>query len=266
MRELVTKYTRKLVKSPIKAYLQRHSFQVSQAGQDLWVFGEVFNEKRGGYFLDVGAYDGIFISNTYLLERKYHWTGICVEANPDSFELLRKNRRAICVHACLDSTGGFANFAKRGVLGGIVSSETDNDNKDTENNADEIIQIETKTLERVLIENQAPSEIDYLSVDIEGAEQRVFGNFNFKKYRFKCMTIERPTEMLRKIFKENGYILIKEIPNLDCFYLHESISKQYLATLIAFYDKQRWRVLRCGRHPGRLPAPPDAQPTLHFGS
>jgi len=207
------------------------------------VFGEVFNEKRGGYFLDLGAHDGISISNTYLLERKYHWTGICVEANPDSFLQLRKNRRAICVHACLDSTEGFVNFAKRDVMGGIVSGDTDN--KDVTNKTEEVIRIETKTLERVLIENQAPSEIDYLSIDVEGAEHRVLGNFNFKKYRFKCITIERPPEPLQAIFKENGYLLIKNIPGLDCFYLHESFADQYRTNLFAFYLKKRltlrWR-------------------------
>ena len=234
---MITKYTPKFLKSAIKHCLQPHSYQLSQAGQDLWVFGEVFNEKRGGYFLDLGAHDGISISNTYLLERKYHWTGICVEANPDSFQQLIKNRRVICVHACLDSTEGFVNFAKRDVMGGIVSADTDN--KSIESKAHEIIQIKTKTLESVLIENNAPREIDYLSIDIEGAEQRVLGGFNFKKYQFKCITIERPAEMLKTLFKENGYILVKEIPGLDCFYLHESISEQYLANLFAFYHKQR---------------------------
>ena len=207
------------------------------------MFGEVFNEKKNGYFLDLGAHDGISISNTYLLERKYRWTGICVEANPDSFQQLKNNRRAICVHACLDATEGFVNFAKRDVMGGIVSADTDN--KGVETKTDEVLRIKTRTLEDVLTENKAPSEIDYLSIDIEGAEQRVLGGFNFKKYRFKCITIERPAEMLKAILKENGYILIKEIPGLDCFYLHESISEQYLANLFLFYYKQRltlrWR-------------------------
>ena len=89
-----------------------------------------------------GAHDGISISNTYLLERKYGWTGICVEANPDSFEQLKRNRRAVCVHACLDSTEGFVNFAKRDVMGGIVSADTDN--KGIENEADPVIRIENQ--------------------------------------------------------------------------------------------------------------------------
>ncbi len=232
-----------LIKSAIKRCFQPYSFQISQAGQDLWVFGEVFNEKRGGYFLDLGAHDGIFISNTYLLERRYRWTGICVEANPDSFRRLKQNRRAIRVHACLDSAQGFVNFAKRDVMGGIIAADTDN--KGLDEKEGEVIQIPTRTLENVLIENNAPTEIDYLSIDVEGAEERVLGNFNFKKYRFKCITIERPTELLRRTIKENGFILVKEIPGLDCFYLHESLSGQYLTNLFGFYLKKRltlrWR-------------------------
>ena len=70
---------------------------LSQVGQDVWVFGEVFNEKRGGYFLDIDAHDGVTNSNTLLLETRYHWNGLCVEANPIMFERLRGSRRVHCI-------------------------------------------------------------------------------------------------------------------------------------------------------------------------
>jgi FkbM family methyltransferase len=225
-----------VLRSALKRVLQPHFFHVAQAGQDLWVFGEVFNEKRGGDFLDLGAHDGILFSNSYLLEKKYGWTGICVEANSASFAKLKKNRRAICVHTCLDSTPGFVNFAERDVMGGIVSGDTDNTDAAA---AAAVVRVETRTLESVLVENHAPTEIDYLSIDVEGAEQRVLGNFDFKKYRFKCITIERPSDLLRQVFQENGYLLIKEIPGLDCFYLHESMAEEYVNNLYAFYWKKR---------------------------
>lgn len=64
----------------------------AQAGQDYWVYGETFNEKTNGYFVDLGAHNGCHLSNTYLLEGRYNWNGICIEANPKTFEQLRKNR------------------------------------------------------------------------------------------------------------------------------------------------------------------------------
>jgi FkbM family methyltransferase len=241
MNMMITKIIPKPIKLAIRRFLEQKSLHMSQAGQDLWVFGEAFNEGRKGYFLDIGAHDGIYLSNTYILERRYDWNGICVEANPDSFAQLRKNRRAICVNACLDSAEDFVDFAKRGVMGGIISPNMDN----KEPNRYEIIQIKTQTLDSLLREQTAPHEIDYLSIDIEGAEERVLGNFNFKEYRFNCITIERPTDSIRNTFEDNAYILIKEIPGLDCFYVHQSFLHRYQANLFKFYEKKyltiRWR-------------------------
>jgi len=228
----------KLVKAALKPFLYRHFSWVSEAGQDLWVFGEVFNEKRNGYFLDVGAADGVGLSNTYLLERRYGWKGICIEANPDIFQQLRRNRRVVCVNACLDSTEDFVNFAKRPFLGGIVA--TDTLNKGSEG---EVITLKTKTLNSVLDENNAPNEIDYLSIDVEGAEQRILGGFNFKRYRFNCITIENPNDLLRTLLEKNEYILIKEIRGMDCFYIHQNFLNQHLSNLRAFYNKKH--ISRC---------------------
>ena len=50
----------------------------SQFKQDLHVL-ESYNYKKNGYFIEIGASDGIRLSNTYLLETKYNWKGICVE-------------------------------------------------------------------------------------------------------------------------------------------------------------------------------------------
>jgi hypothetical protein len=78
------------IKAPLRSRLHKKRLFRSQAGQDLWVFGEVFNEQRSGFFLDIGAHDGVVLSNTYVLENRYDWRGICIEANPDTFEELKK--------------------------------------------------------------------------------------------------------------------------------------------------------------------------------
>ena len=50
----------------------------SQLGQDLWVI-DTMKYKKNGYFVDLGALDGLTHSNTLMLENKYSWSGICVE-------------------------------------------------------------------------------------------------------------------------------------------------------------------------------------------
>ena len=63
----------------------------SQLGQDLTVL-KFYNDKRDGYFIELGASDGITLSNTYLLEKEFGWKGICAEPVPVKYEALCKNR------------------------------------------------------------------------------------------------------------------------------------------------------------------------------
>ena len=240
------KFTPQFLKSALRSPFIRRSSWVSQAGQDFWVSHEVFNEMSGGYFVDIGANDGIHISNTFLLEQQYNWSGICIEANPIAYERLKHNRRAECVGACLDASEGVVNFASQKIdcgFSGIISMDTDRHINNI--NTCEVIRLKTTTLVRVLKQHQAPHNIDYLSIDVEGAEERVLGGFDFNEYQFKCMTIERPSQLLRMVLNDNEYILIKEIPNLDCFYVNKSFLQVYLANCRAFYNKRfitfRWR-------------------------
>ena len=91
--------------------------------------------------------------------------------------------------------------------------------------------LKTKTLEYVLDKYDAPSTIDYLNLDIEGAETRVLRNFPFDKYKFLAITIERPTAELEENLKRNGYVFVKKsrvkmwegLLDFDSFYVHESI-------------------------------------------
>ena len=59
-------------------------------GQDKWVINEIFKHKKGGFFVDLAAADGVFQSNTYLLEKELNWKGICIEANPHLFKKLKQ--------------------------------------------------------------------------------------------------------------------------------------------------------------------------------
>lgn len=137
--------------------LTPHSWSLSQAGQDAWVFGEAFNEMRKGFFVDIGAHDGVTISNTYLLDRRYGWVGLCIEANPVTFELLRQSRRATCLNICLDREPGEVEFATRGVLGGIIGDRLDNKASSV---AEQTIRLQTRTLQAVLMEHRAPNVVD----------------------------------------------------------------------------------------------------------
>jgi FkbM family methyltransferase len=222
------------VKSPIRRRLHDRCFWRSQAGQDFWVIGEVFNELRGGFFLDIGAHDGVSISNTYVLERRYAWKGICIEGNPTTFHQLKQNRTCDCVNTCLSDSEREVRFLKKGVLSGIVSEETDNRLGDVEHE----VTVLARPLISILEECSAPKVIDYLSMDIEGAEEQVLKAFPFDRYSFNCITLERPSELLRHIITKAGYLLIKDIPGLDCFYVNNGFLEQYQKNIFSFYEKK----------------------------
>ena len=211
---------------------------LSQAAQDYWVINEAFDHKEKGYFVEIGSADGIRINNTYLLEKCYQWSGICIEANPIYFEQLKRNRSAICLNVCVDGREKEIDFICDDLHGGIIDENTRNRKKENIKNV-EVRQLRTKTLANILEENQAPRVIDYLSMDVEGAETRILADFPFNKYTFNSMTIELPSEFLHNLLIEKGYIWVKLIPGLDSFYIHESFQKIYGLNQSSYYRTLR---------------------------
>lgn len=221
-----------------RTHYNRRKRSVSQAGQDFWVFGEVFNEMRNGYFVDVGAADGMYLSNTFLLEQRYGWDGICIEANPIFFAQLQRVRAVKCVRAAVDADERDVEFVVRGVVGGIVDATSDNRTGAAESQRSQTIMLRTRTLASILEAENAPRTIDYLSMDVEGVEERVLATFPFDAYTVNSLTVERPKPPLRDLLNRHGYILVKEMPDLDAFYVHESFRDRYRQNMYAFWEKQ----------------------------
>ena len=63
----------------------------SQYGQDQFV-DTWCNSREGGVFVDVGAHDGVTLSNTWFFENVRKWTGLCIEPIPEIFNQLKENR------------------------------------------------------------------------------------------------------------------------------------------------------------------------------
>jgi FkbM family methyltransferase len=207
------------------------SFYHSLKGQDQWLVEEVFNQKKSGFFVDLAAFDGMNGNNTYVLEKALQWRGICIEASPLSIPYLRKNRSVIIETSCIDYTKHSIEFRiDNGWLGGIVDHDTQNNNtyrckeiqRARENHS--ILKFETKTLEQVLDEHKAPSTIDYLSLDVQGAETRILKFFPFDRYIFLAITIERPTDQLHSLLIKHDYVFIKT-RHFCAFYLHKTNPK-----------------------------------------
>lgn len=175
----------------------------SQAGQEEWIISETRGKKLG-YFIDVGAYDGIKYSNTYFLEKELNWNGICIEADPNNYGLLIQNRKCNCQNIAVSDFTGKIKFNPSDMGGKIDKLGK--------------VEIACDTLENILIKSGCPNTIDYLSVDIEGNEVEAIRNFPFNKWRINYITIEHNLysegdsrkKEIKKILEKYGYFLKKE--------------------------------------------------------
>ena len=76
---------------------------------------KLLKQRRGEFFLECGAFGGEDLSDTLFFERERNWTGILIEANPEYHrEILRKNRRALVLRACLHPRPGLFKFRLKG--------------------------------------------------------------------------------------------------------------------------------------------------------
>ena len=201
----------------------------SQIGQDLAVL-KFYNQKRDGFFIEIGASDGIKLSNTYLLEKKYNWKGICVEPVPQNYKNLIINRQnSICsdnaVFSVSNLTVNFDIANNFNLLSGI-SANIDRHKKRVDINKS-TIQVKTISLVDLLDNNNAPKFIEYLSLDTEGSEYEILKTFNFDKYIFGLIDVEHNSmeprrTQIKELLLSNGYIYLG--PNsFDDMYKHKSV-------------------------------------------
>jgi FkbM family methyltransferase len=197
---------------------------IGQELQDMYAF-LYFKGKKNGFFVDIGAYNGITISNTYSLE-KIGWKGICVEPVSETFNDLIKNRKCMCVNAAIyNEDGKTLDFIQtKGGRSGFTKDMTDSMIKAAEQEG--IVakySIKTITFEK-LMENNKISNIDFMSIDVEGAELAVLESIDFNKYKFDLITIEnnQGIEKLRDYMFSKGYKILFDI-GVDILFIPKNV-------------------------------------------
>jgi FkbM family methyltransferase len=159
--------------------------------QDLWVLHET-KYKRGGFFVEFGAADGLRGSNTLVLERDFGWRGILAEPHPVWRADLVRNRMARIDHRCVfTTTGNRVKFAatKCPFISTIVDY-TASDGHASSRAEHEIVEVETVLLNDLLTDHDAPRTIDYISIDTEGSELAILEAFDFERWDVKLFSIE----------------------------------------------------------------------------
>ena len=167
----------------------------------------------GGFFIEVGAYDGITFSNTKLLEEDYGWTGILIEPSEVLFEQLQANRaNSLCFCCALGSfeenhtyvVGDFDGHPMASINGTRLSR-----------NANQRVLV--RSLQSILDE-VGIHHINLFSLDVEGHELEILKGIDFDKSAFDFILVEVYDYQKNDIFSylfSKGYDLFDSITNYN---------------------------------------------------
>lgn len=191
----------------------------SDGGQDKWLYDNIFKDKKGGVFVEIGAYDGLTQSNTLFFERHLGWKGICIEPIPEAFQKLQKNRKCTCIEGAIYDKSHEALFLHvKGtgeMLSGVLATFdprqlqrifTDMSKLGIDT---EILIVKCFALTSLLLNNNY-KHVDYLSIDCEGGEMEVLKSIDYDAVDISVISVERNFYDISYVdfMKSKGYELI----------------------------------------------------------
>lgn len=187
----------------------------SQFLQDKFALA-IAGTKEPGFFVEFGACDGLHLSNTLLLEKRFNWKGILAEPARVWSEALHQNRSALIETRCVSGeTGRVVTFREadapdQSSVIKTVDGQTEVATYD----------VDTVSLVDMLRQHNAPKTIDFMSIDCEGHERPVLETFDFNAYTFNFICVEQHPKVrvggpqdVSGILENAGYVNI--LPRSD---------------------------------------------------
>ena len=194
----------------------------SQFGQDLTIIQ--YLQRKGlsthnKFFVDIGAYDGVWSSNTYLLERCFGWQGICIEAEPENFKDLTSPvnpRTCTKIHIALGKSVGHANILHSSTVSTVLVNNTERKRRA---GTDRSSVVPMTTLNHVLHAFNIRF-VDFMSMDIEGAEVDVIKSSGLGNAHIDTLTVEvsNSDPLLQTLIHNQGYTEFKKLGEDVFFY------------------------------------------------
>lgn len=199
---------------------------------------EKYLNYRDGFYVELGAADGIGFSNSLFFELHKNWSGILIEPSPNNFLQCLANRsprNSFFCNACtsFEYTEKFVEMVYAHYMSAAIGLESDIKNPEEHalsgakflaSDTERVFKFGAlaRPLNELLIEAQAPNLIDFISLDVEGAEIEVLKGIDHNSYKFKLMCIEtRSPELITQYLKKFGYIYKEKISHHDHIFLLE---------------------------------------------
>lgn len=181
------------------------------------IIRDYFQDRRGGFFLDVGCAWAVDYSNTYYLEKHLGWTGIGVDAlieYASDWEVIRPTSK-FRNYLITDKSGGEGTFFKSDSLG--LSSTNEKLAEGTLFGfevAPEEVSVPMITLTD-LLDQEGVTKVDLVSMDIEGHEPKAFAGFDIDRFAPELLVIEGKNNQIENYLAIHGYVLIERYLQYD---------------------------------------------------
>lgn len=191
---------------------------------------KLLRQKREGFFVEVGGYDGESHSNTLFFERFRQWNGLLIEANPFTFQqMVDKDRKCYMINACVSRDVPSMEFL---IAGGITSAvDVMSQQHKSRIQSDKArygklkqwqgvgktVRTQCHTLSEILAK-VGTFHVDYFSLDVEGAELFILKSLDWEKLTIDVFTIEVQTHrqeiydfMVSKGYERVGSVRIDDV-------------------------------------------------------
>jgi hypothetical protein len=208
-------------KNFLKFIIANKKISKSQIFQDLFVYF-FSNFKKKGTFIEIGGGNGVNLSNTYILEKKFKWKGVICE--PD----IRLHTNILTKRKCFLERRPVSNFFNKNIyfyFKGLYNSYA------SYSYSSSAKKLKSTSLNNLIKKYKLGKNIDYISIDTEGNELDIIKSFDFNKYNVKIFTIEHnfkrnKRENIYKILIKNNYQRVfKYISYMDDWYIKRNYNK-----------------------------------------
>ena len=227
----IYKYFNFLIELNFKCESNCDQMSKSQCNEELILFESHFKHKMNGTFIELGALDGLLYSNTKLLEDKYKWKGVLIEANPYEFCKIKSNRPNCEAFNSVVSDRHepvcfrIVKVHSTAAVSGIDDTLPESHEKMFfhSNVPQEKQMIQPKSLTSIIKQSRfkTNTEIDFLSLDVEGHELEVLRSYDFS-IPITYILVENlfnttKDQEVQALLQSKGYKFITRIAHNDLF-------------------------------------------------
>ncbi len=185
--------------------------------------------KGGLRYIDLATNDALSGSNTAFFDRCLGWNGLCIEPNPRYHPRISTLRSCSLEKACVNEVGSVVEFDMNGPLGHIVRGRR------------MASAVQCKRLD-ALLEKREPlnsfRHVNYMSLDIEGAELSALHSINWQTTTIDVMTVEKATYELVDFLKSKGMAQAL-CSSLDSIFVRQEL----LPAAMHWYEHHARRIL-----------------------